>query len=55
MYFFKVTVNLGDQFDFEILQHTRKTAGRSKKVVDELRGLKAKIYSMENDVRHLQV
>ncbi|XP_068714597.1 coiled-coil domain-containing protein 77-like [Montipora foliosa] len=50
---FKVTVTMGDNYDEEVLRNVRKTAGRSKKLVGELHSLKAKIYSLENDVRHM--
>lgn len=41
----------GDQ-DMQILTHVKKTASRSKKLIGDLQNLKAKIYSLENDVRH---
>ena len=44
-------MNLGEDFDFQILQQTKKTSQRSKKIVDELRGLKSKIYSIESDMK----
>jgi len=50
---FKVTVNLGEQFDWEILHNTHKTAQRSKKIAGELHGLKSKVYEMEKELRHL--
>ncbi|KAJ7379338.1 Coiled-coil domain-containing protein 77 [Desmophyllum pertusum] len=50
---FKVTVNMGDDYDEQVLRNVRHTAGRSKKLVGELHNLKAKIYSLENDVRHM--
>ncbi|CAH3024885.1 unnamed protein product [Porites evermanni] len=50
---FKVTVNMGDDYDEEVLRNVRKTAGKSKKLVGELHNLKAKIYSLENDIRHM--
>ena len=49
----QVTVTMGDDYDEEVLRNVRKTAGRSKKLVGELHNLKAKIYSLENDVRHM--
>jgi len=51
---YKVTVTMGDDYDEEVLKNVRKTAGRSKKLVGELHNLKAKIYSLENDVRHMR-
>ena len=42
-----------DDIDMQILRNVRKTAGRSKELVDELKTLKAKVYGMENDLRHL--
>lgn len=49
----QVTVNMGDDYDEQVLRNVRHTAGRSKKLVGELHNLKAKIYSLENDVRHM--
>ena len=42
-----------DDIDMQILRNVRKTAGKSKELVDELKTLKAKVYGMENDLRHL--
>ena len=39
--------------DLKILQTVRRTAGRSKGVMNELKTLKAKVYGLENDLRHL--
>ncbi|XP_058942832.1 coiled-coil domain-containing protein 77 [Pocillopora verrucosa] len=50
---YKVTVSMGDDYDEQVLKNVRKTAGRSKKLVGELHNLKAKIYSLENDIRHM--
>jgi len=50
---FKVTVNIGEQFDYEILHDTHRTAQRSKKIAGELHGLKSKVYEMEKDLRNL--
>ncbi|XP_066915717.1 coiled-coil domain-containing protein 77-like [Clytia hemisphaerica] len=50
---FKVTVNIGEQFDWEILQNVHKTANRSKKLTSDLHGLKSKVYEMERELRHL--
>lgn len=44
---------MGDDYDEQVLRSVRHTAGRSKKLVSELHNLKAKIYSLENDVRHM--
>jgi coiled-coil domain-containing protein 77 len=46
-------LNFGEGEDMEILKDVRKTAGQSKKVMGELQHLKASIYSLENDLRHL--
>lgn len=51
--YLQVTVSMGDDYDEEVLKNVRKTAGRSKKLVGELHNLKAKIYSLEDDVRHM--
>ncbi|BFZ10487.1 hypothetical protein BsWGS_13526 [Bradybaena similaris] len=58
---YKVTLGLTDEMDFkrpddldmQVLANVRRTAGRSKKLVGELKHLKTKIYSLENDLRHL--
>ena len=42
-----------DDIDMQMLRNVRRTAGRSKELVDELKTLKAKVYGMENDLRHL--
>ncbi|XP_046841277.1 coiled-coil domain-containing protein 77-like isoform X2 [Xenia sp. Carnegie-2017] len=51
---FKVTVDVpvdGD-IDQEVLRNVHATTARSKYLVGELHQLKAKIYSLENDLRH---
>ena len=50
---FKVTVNIGEQFDWEILHNTHRTAQRSKKIAGDLHGLKSKVYEMEKELRNL--
>ena len=42
-----------DDIDMQILRNIRRTAGRSKEMVGELKNLKAKVYGIENDLRHL--
>lgn len=42
-----------DDRDLQILREVRDTAFRSHSVSDELRALKAKMYQLENDFRHL--
>ncbi len=42
-----------DDLDMQILRNIRRTAGRSKEMMSELKTLKAKVYGMENDLRHL--
>jgi len=42
-----------DDIDMQILRNIRRTAGRSKDLMDELKTLKGKVYGMENDLRHL--
>ncbi|KAJ8302370.1 hypothetical protein KUTeg_021357 [Tegillarca granosa] len=42
-----------DDLDMQILKNVRATAGRSKKLVGELKNLKAKMYGIENDLKHL--
>ncbi|CAH1784825.1 unnamed protein product [Owenia fusiformis] len=61
---YKVTVGYGDQeelldmkrpgdIDMQILRNVRRTAGRSKHLMGELKHLKSKVYGVENDLRHL--
>ncbi len=42
-----------DDIDMQILRNVRRTAGRSQKLMGELKSLKAKVYGIENDLRHL--
>ena len=42
-----------DDIDMQILRNVRQTAGRSKHISNELKTLKAKVYGIENDLRHL--
>lgn len=42
-----------DDVDMQMLRNIRRTAGRSQQIVGELKNLKAKVYGMENDLRHL--
>lgn len=48
-----MTLTLNGNQDMEILEHVRKTAKSSKKIVGDLQTLKAKMYSMENSFRHV--
>lgn len=59
---FQVTLDLNEDIDFSkksdevdmlILRNVRRTAGRSKKLMDDLKSLKSKVYGMENDLKHL--
>ncbi|CAL1542850.1 unnamed protein product [Lymnaea stagnalis] len=58
---YKVTLGFTDDMDFkrpddldmQVLANVRRTAGRSKKLVGELKNLKSKLYGIENDLRHL--
>ncbi|XP_072291988.1 coiled-coil domain-containing protein 77 [Eucyclogobius newberryi] len=47
----KVTLNVGPNQDLAILHEVRQTNSRTKKVQDELKTLKAKIYGLENELR----
>ncbi|KAI6645888.1 Coiled-coil domain-containing protein 77-like [Oopsacas minuta] len=50
---YKVTLSLcGDQ-DMAILGNVRKTAGRSKELVDDLHDMKTKVYQLEDQFRHV--
>ena len=59
--FYQVTLGLTedldekrpDDLDMQILRNVRRTAGRSKELQNDLKTLKAKVYGMENDLRHL--
>ena len=42
-----------DDLDMQILRNVRSTAGRSKKIMGELKNLKTKVYGLENDLKHL--
>ena len=37
----------------QMLEYVKKTSENSKKLMGNLQTLKAKIYSLENDVRHV--
>ncbi|XP_012946960.1 coiled-coil domain-containing protein 77 [Aplysia californica] len=58
---YKVTLGFTDDMDFkrpddldmQVLKNVRRTAGRSKKLVGELKNLKSKIYGLESDLKHL--
>ena len=50
---YKVTLSLcGDQ-DMAILGNVRKTAARSKELVDDLHHIKSKVYQLEDHFRHV--
>ena len=42
-----------DDLDLQILKNVKATAGRSKKLMGELKSLKSKMYGIENDLKHL--
>ena len=42
-----------DDLDMQILRNVRRTAGRSKKLMGDLKNIKSKVYGLENDLRHL--
>lgn len=46
-------VSTTDDIDLQILRNVRQTAGRSQKLMGELKSLKGKVYGIENDLRHL--
>ncbi|XP_017340876.1 coiled-coil domain-containing protein 77 [Ictalurus punctatus] len=48
---FKVTLNVGPDQDLAILHEVRQSNARTKKIQDELKSLKAKIYGLENELR----
>ena len=49
----QLTITLSGDQDMQILTHVRQTAKNSKKLVGDLQNLKAKVYSLENDARHV--
>ncbi|XP_063052766.1 coiled-coil domain-containing protein 77 [Engraulis encrasicolus] len=49
---FKVTLNVGPNQDLAILHEVKQSNARTKKVQDELKTLKAKIYGLENELRY---
>lgn len=58
---YKVTLGLAeemdekrpDDLDLRILRNVRLSTGRSQKIMGELKNLKSKVYSLENDLRQL--
>ena len=50
---YKLTLSLSGDQDMQILSQVKKTASNSKKLVGDLQNLKAKLYSLENDARHV--
>lgn len=42
-----------EDLDLQILKNVRATAGRSKRMMGELKNLKSKMYGIENDLKHL--
>ena len=50
---YKLTLSLSGDQELQILSQVKKTASNSKKLVGDLQNLKAKLYSLENDARHV--
>lgn len=50
---YKLTLTLSGDQDMQILNYVKKTSENSKKLMGDLQNLKAKIYSLENDARHI--
>lgn len=50
---FKVTIGFTGCDEVDVLQNVHETTVRSREMQGELNHLKAKIYSIENDIRHL--
>ncbi|XP_067683914.1 coiled-coil domain-containing protein 77-like [Haliotis asinina] len=42
-----------DDLDMQVLRNVRFTASKSKKMMGELKNLKAKVYGLESDLKHL--
>ena len=53
LFLVQLTVGLSGDQDEEVLRAVRRTASNSKKLVGDLQTLKARIYSLENDTRHV--
>ena len=49
----QLTLSLSGEKDTQILNEVKKTATRSKKLRGDLQHLKAKIYSLDNNVKHV--
>jgi coiled-coil domain-containing protein 77 len=50
---FKVTIGYTGADEIDVLANVRQASARSREVQGELNHLKAKVYSLENDLRHL--
>lgn len=50
---FKLTISLTGDQDMQILTQVKKTALNSKKLIGDLQNLKAAVYSLEHDARHV--
>lgn len=50
-FLFQVTLNVGPDQDLAILHEVRQSNAHTKKIQDELKSLKAKIYGLENELR----
>lgn len=50
---FKVTIGYSGCDEIDVLQNVHETTVRSREMQGELNHLKAKIYGLENDIRHL--
>ena len=50
---FKVTIGYSGGDEIDVLQNVHETTVRSREMQGELNHLKAKIYGLENDIRHL--
>ena len=44
---------LSGDHDMQILNEVKKTASRSKKLIGQVQNIKSKVYSLENDIRHV--
>ena len=61
LFIFQVTMGFADDMDLkkpddidmQILRNVHATAGRSKKLVGELKNLKSKMYGLQKDLKHL--
>lgn len=53
MFILQLTVNFNGDQDVQILSQVKKSAVKSKKLMDNLQNMKSKMYSLEEDMRNI--